>query len=80
MPLAVEGNAPIVTLQFRQPDGQFRKARFVFDSGGGALIFDESLAKDLGLKHAGAIVAEGDSRYACNDSAAHPVGRNVAQF
>src|ERR1019366_6920276 len=41
VPMSVEGNAPIVTLAFRRPDGSMRTARFLFDSGGGAIILDE---------------------------------------
>ena len=53
VPMSVEGNAPIVTLQFNRPDDGTRTARFIFDSGGGAIILDEELATDLGLKPEG---------------------------
>jgi len=63
VPLSVEGNAPIATLSFKRPDGGLRNARFIFDSGGGAIILDEGLATDLGLRPEGADVSEGGQRY-----------------
>jgi hypothetical protein len=63
VPMSVEGNAPIVTLQFKRPDGGTRTARFIFDSGGGAIILDEGLATDLGLKPEGAELSEDGQRY-----------------
>lgn len=62
--MAVAGNAPVVSLRFRKPDGTTRVARFLFDSGGGAVILDESLASDLGLKADGAEIDEYGVRYA----------------
>ena len=56
VPMSVEGNAPIVTLSFKRPDGSIRSARFLFDSGGGAIILGEGLAKDIGLKSKGAVL------------------------
>jgi hypothetical protein len=58
VPMSVEGDVPIVTLTFRKPDGGLRTARFIFDSGGGAIIFDQSLAADIGLNPSGAVVSE----------------------
>ena len=63
-PMLVEGNAPIVQLQFRRRNGTSRKARFVFDSGGGAVLLDESLASDLGLKPSGAEISDSEERFA----------------
>lgn len=63
VPMSVEGNAPIVTLTFKTPDGSIRTARFVFDSGGGAIILDEGLAKDIGLKSKGAVISDGGQQY-----------------
>jgi hypothetical protein len=63
VPLAVEGNAPIVTLSFERPGGGLRDARFIFDTGGGAIILDEGLATDLGLRPQGADVSEDGQRY-----------------
>jgi hypothetical protein len=51
--MSVEGNAPIVTLSFKRPDGGVRIARFLFDTGGGGIIFDEKLARDIGLQPEG---------------------------
>ena len=56
--MLVEGNAPIVLLQFRRQNGTTRKAHFVFDSGGGAVLLDETLASDLGLKSSGAEITD----------------------
>jgi hypothetical protein len=63
VPMSVEGNAPIVTLTFKTPDGSIRTARFLFDSGGGAIILDEGFAKDIGLKSKGAIISDGGQQY-----------------
>jgi hypothetical protein len=51
--MEVVGDAPIVALKLLRADGTLRPARFVFDSGGGAIILDETLASDLGLKPTG---------------------------
>jgi len=61
--MSVEGNAPIVTLQFKRQNGTIRAARFVFDSGGGAVLFDSALASDLGLNPSGAEIGEAGERY-----------------
>ncbi len=61
--MSVEGNAPIVTLQFKRQNGTIRAARFVFDSGGGAVLFDSALVSDLGLKPSGAEIGEAGERY-----------------
>jgi len=62
VPFSVENNAPIVRLGFYRQDGTLRTARFIFDSGGGAMIFDQSLAADLGLVPEGpAISSEGQT-------------------
>jgi hypothetical protein len=63
-PMAVAGNAPVVTLDLSRLDGTKRAARFVFDSGGGAIIVDEPLADDLGLKPTGEAIEEGGVRFA----------------
>jgi hypothetical protein len=57
VPMSVEGNAPIVTLGFKRPDGGLRIARFIFDSGGGAVILDQRLATDLGLEPEGETIS-----------------------
>jgi hypothetical protein len=62
--MSVEGDAPIVSLQFKWPDGAKRLARFVFDSGGGAVLVDGTLASDLGLKPSGAEIVDSGGRYA----------------
>jgi predicted aspartyl protease len=49
VPLLVEGNRPFIDVTFHRPDGSTRSARFLVDSGGGAFIIAEPLARDLGL-------------------------------
>ena len=63
VPMSVEGNVPIVTLGFRRPDGGLRTARFVFDSGGGAVILDQRLATELALKPEGATITSDGNEY-----------------
>jgi hypothetical protein len=63
VPMSVEGNAPIVTLSFKRPDGSIRSARFLFDSGGGAIILAEALAKDIGLKSKGTVLSDNGQQY-----------------
>ena len=63
VPMSVEGNAPIITLTFKTPDGSLRTARFLFDSGGGAIILAEGLAEDIGLKSKGAILSDDGVQY-----------------
>ena len=61
--MSVEGNAPIISLTFRKSDGSVRTARFIFDSGGGAIILDEELATDIGLKPEGAVITDEGQQY-----------------
>jgi hypothetical protein len=61
--MSVEGNVPIVTLEFKRQDGTTRLARFVFDSGGGAVILDSALASDLGLAATGTEIRDVGERY-----------------
>jgi hypothetical protein len=49
VPLILEGNRPFVEVTFRKADGSERAARFLVDSGGGAFIIAEPLARDIGL-------------------------------
>src|ERR1035441_6586318 len=67
VPMSVEGNAPIVTLAFRRPDGIMRTARFIFDSGGGAIILDEGLATEIGLKPEGPAISDQGRQYRAAD-------------
>jgi hypothetical protein len=75
VPMSVEGNAPIVALQFNRPNGGTRTARFVFDSGAGAIILDEGLATDLGLKPEGPELSEGGQRFQAVSMPSTRVGR-----
>ena len=74
VPMSVEGNVPIVTLTFKRPDGSSRLARFVFDSGGGAVILDEQLAADLGLRPHGDTIWDQGKSYRAVDVPAAFVG------
>jgi len=62
--MKVVGNVPVVTLNFKRLDGTKRSANFAFDSGGGGVILDETLANDLGLKSSGESVEEDGARFA----------------
>lgn len=53
VPLIVEGNVPMIDLQFAGADGAMHTGRFVLDSGGGAFIITETLANAIGLKATG---------------------------
>ena len=75
VPMSAEGNVPIVTLKFKRQDGSSRTARFIFDSGGGAIILDEGLATDLGLKPEGAELSEDGQRFRAVNVPAARVGR-----
>jgi len=72
--MSVEGNVPIVTLQFKRPNGGTRTARFLFDSGGGAIILDEGLATDLGLNPEGPELSDDGQRYRAVNVAVARVG------
>ena len=50
VPLKVEGNRPLLELTLVAANGTSKKATFLVDSGGGAFILVESLAKDLGIE------------------------------
>jgi Aspartyl protease len=64
VPLIVEGNVPLIDLEFVRADGSTQTGRFVVDSGGGAFLLTEKLANAIGLKPTGpARNAEG-SRFA----------------
>lgn len=58
--LHVEFNRPFIDLQFIKPDGSPRTARFWVDTGGGAFLFCEPLAQDIGLKLGEEVRAEGE--------------------
>lgn len=60
VPLHVEGNRVSIDLTLQRADGSTRLARFWVDTGGGAFIITESLARDLGIKW-GDTEREGDS-------------------
>jgi hypothetical protein len=61
--MEVDGNAPVITLDLRRADGTLRATRFIFDSGGGAIILDEAVASDLGLKPIGKPVRDKGSSF-----------------
>jgi predicted aspartyl protease len=49
VPLLVEGNRPFIDVTFHKADGSIKSARFLVDSGGGAFLLVEPLARELGL-------------------------------
>jgi hypothetical protein len=53
VPLIVEGNVPLIDLEFVRADGSIQTGRFVLDSGGGAFLLTEKLANAIGLKPTG---------------------------
>ncbi len=50
VPLIVEANRPYVDVTLQRADGSARTARFLVDSGGGAFILTDPVARDLGLE------------------------------
>jgi hypothetical protein len=64
VPLIVEGNAPMIDLDFAGADGKTHTGRFLIDSGGGAFIVGERLAKEIGLKASGPVSSEEGMRFA----------------
>src|SRR5215510_15108430 len=73
VPLHVAFNRPFIDLDFNRPDGSPRKARFWVDTGGGAFIFCEPLARDLGMKF-GDEANEGGERIAPTTAPATSLG------
>lgn len=61
VPLIVEGNAPLVVIQVRNGE-RTRNARFLVDSGGGAVMIGSGLLSDLAIVPAGPEVIEGGDR------------------
>ena len=53
LPMILEGNAPIVELELAKPSGGVRKARFLVDTGGGAVIIGSKVMADIGAKAKG---------------------------
>src|SRR5215469_5250109 len=64
VPLYSTGNRAHVDLDFVRPDGSTRRARFIVDTGGGAFILGEALAKDIGLSPNGPETNEDGTRFA----------------
>jgi predicted aspartyl protease len=50
VPLLIVSNRPFIDVMLRRPDGSTRSARFLVDSGGGAFVITEPLARDVGLQ------------------------------
>jgi hypothetical protein len=61
VPLIVEGNAPIIEVQVKNGN-LTRNARFLVDSGGGAVMIGSGLLSDLAIVPAGPEVMEGGDR------------------
>jgi predicted aspartyl protease len=66
VPLHVEFNRPFIDLEFKRPNGSSRMARFWVDTGGGAFIICEPLARELDLKF-GPESAEEGRRFAATN-------------
>jgi predicted aspartyl protease len=64
VPLILEGNVPMIDLEFTRPDGTTHTARFFVDTGGGAFIMSKDLAKAIGLKPSGPASTEGGAQFA----------------
>ena len=64
VPLILEGNVPMIDLEFTRPDGGTHTARFLVDTGGGAFIISKNLAKAIGLKPSGPASRNGGAEYA----------------
>jgi len=60
--LILEGNAPIVEVEVLGPSGVARKARFLVDTGGGALILGSKLMADTGAQSNGPAMKEEGER------------------
>ncbi len=50
VPLSLEGNRTFIDVTLQRADGSKRSARFLIDTGGGAFLITEALARDLGLR------------------------------
>jgi len=74
VPLIVEGNVPMIDVDLTGADGKMHRGRFVLDSGGGAFIVTERLAKDLGMKPTGPARPEDGGSYAPTLAPAGRVG------
>jgi predicted aspartyl protease len=64
VPLILEGNVPMIDLEFTRPDGAKHTARFLVDTGGGGFIISKNLAKAIGLKPSGPASTQGGAQYA----------------
>jgi hypothetical protein len=64
VPLILEGNVPLIDLEFVRPDGSTATGRFVVDSGGGAFILTEKLANKIGLKPSTPPVKDDEGEFA----------------
>src|SRR5215472_17822307 len=63
VPLYAIGNRAHIDLDLVRADGSTRRARFIVDTGGGAFLLAESLAKDIGLNPNGPAIKEGESHF-----------------
>lgn len=61
VPMVVENHRPYVDFEITGSNGRRLKAHFYVDTGGGAILLTESLAKRLGLKTTGKPFQEGGS-------------------
>ncbi len=73
VPLIVEGNAPIVNALVKN-GASARRARFLVDTGGGAIILGSQVLADLGSKPAGPQFDEEGKRMVAVDGLALDIG------
>lgn len=64
VPLIVEGNVPLIDVEFVHADGSTQTGRFVVDSGGGAFLLTEKLANAIGLRPNGPARSAEGARFA----------------
>ena len=73
VPLIVEGNAPIVNVRVKH-GASIRMARFLVDTGGGAVIFGSKVMADIGAKPTGPEMNEGGDRMVPVDGVTLAIG------
>jgi predicted aspartyl protease len=64
VPLILEGNVPMIDLEFIRPDGTAHTARFLVDTGGGGFLISKNLAKAIGLEPSGPASTGEGAQYA----------------
>ncbi len=80
VPMILEGNAPMVEVQFPTLKGGVRKARFLVDSGGGAFILCSKLIADVGAKASGPAEKEDGESYVNLEPVTAKLGKMPLNF